>query len=287
MPVRFLRGKQCLVRATSLMVGADDSENCRQELSSLMDRPLHCLFWSGSAESAECVEWLCLPCEDLPPRNSHAAVVDGETMILIGGASPDGQTDGVFSINLSERSNLSCRKVSCKPDQLRAPGRRESGDITAGVPAAREMHSACVYKPKGTEDAGATKILLMGGRSGTSVLRDLFSLDTGAVRGSTHERCCRFDVVLWLSSVAIKASLGQTLGPKCTQPTSVVARQVRIQVEEAVRLIVSLQPQSQGHGHGRDYRMLLLPAALIQPALWILQGSWPYTGVGMGEEVRR
>lgn len=134
---------------------------------------------SGSAESAGCMEWVSLPCADIPPRNSHAAVLDGETLVIIGGASPEGLADDIFTINLSEGSSLRCREVSCKPDQSRTTEGRNSDSFGAGVPAAREMHSACVYKSKGTEDAGVATILLMGGRSATSVLRDLFSLDTG------------------------------------------------------------------------------------------------------------
>ncbi|CAM9672988.1 unnamed protein product [Scytosiphon promiscuus] len=134
----------------------------------------------GSAESAECMEWVSLPCADTPPRNSHAAVLVGDTLIIIGGASPGGLADEIFAIDLSEGSTLSCREVMCKPDQSRATERQSSDSIGAEVPAAREMHSACVYKPKETENGHAAAILLMGGRSTTGVLRDLFSLDTGS-----------------------------------------------------------------------------------------------------------
>lgn len=51
-------------------------------------------------------------------------------------------------------------------------------DGVGGLPAARDMHSACVYNSELTGGAGAT-ILLMGGRSSAGVLQDLFSLNTG------------------------------------------------------------------------------------------------------------
>ncbi|CAM9177385.1 unnamed protein product [Hapterophycus canaliculatus] len=134
----------------------------------------------GSAESADFMEWVALPAADMPPRNSHAAVLDGDTMIIIGGASPEGQTDEIFAVSLSRSSHLSCEEVSCKPDQSRATERRDSDGIRAGLPTAREMHSACVCNLKETKEASATKILVMGGRSAKGVLRDLFSLDTGS-----------------------------------------------------------------------------------------------------------
>lgn len=124
------------------------------------------------------MEWSSLPCADIPPRNSHAAVLDGETMIVIGGASPEGQTGEVFTIDLSNRSSLVCRRVSCHAFEPGAGGAHHV-DSNSGVPVAREMHSACVYDSKGTEEASSITILLMGGRSATGVLRDLFSLDTG------------------------------------------------------------------------------------------------------------
>lgn len=137
------------------------------------------VFCSGPAD---CMEWASLPCADIPPRNSHAAVLDGETMIIIGGASPEGQTDEVFTVDLSNRSSLSCRRVSCHSLESGA-GDAHRVDGVVGVPVAREMHSACAYDSKGTEGASATTILLMGGRSATGVLRDLFSLNTGTREG--------------------------------------------------------------------------------------------------------
>lgn len=136
--------------------------------------PMDFLICSGSAE---CMEWVSLPCANTPPRNSHAAVLDGETMIIVGGASPEGQTDEVFTIDLSNRSDLTCRRVSCQLLEAHTP------DGIGAAPTAREMHSACAYGSKGTEGTLATMILVMGGRSATGVLRDLFSLDTGARRG--------------------------------------------------------------------------------------------------------
>lgn len=137
------------------------------------------LLCSGSAG---CMEWVSLPCANTPPRNSHAAVLDGETMIIIGGASPEGQTHEVFTIDLSNRSDLTCRRVSCQSFEPRTGGPQNSDGFEA-VPTAREMHSACAYGSKGTEGTRSTTILVMGGRSATGVLRDLFSLDTGARRG--------------------------------------------------------------------------------------------------------
>ena len=127
------------------------------------------------AGSTECMEWVSLPCANTPPRNSHAAVLIGETMVIVGGASPEGQTDEVFTIDLSNRSDLTCRRVSCQPPL----GSHSSNGIGA-APTAREMHSACAYESKGAEGTRATSILVMGGRSAMGVLRDLFSLDTGA-----------------------------------------------------------------------------------------------------------
>lgn len=128
------------------------------------------------------MEWVSLSCANAPPRNSHAAVLDGKTMIIVGGASPEGQTDEVFTIDLSNRSDLTCRRVSCQSLEPRT-GRKHDSDGFGAVPTAREMHSACAYESKGAEGARATTILVMGGRSAAGVLRDLFSLDTGAKRG--------------------------------------------------------------------------------------------------------
>lgn len=128
-----------------------------------------CMVESGS------MEWISLQCTDLPPRNSHAAVLDGETMVIIGGASPEGQTSDVYTIDLSNRLDLSCQRVCCQPFKSENfSGQRDSGD----APAAREMHSACLYKVDSNEDTGAT-VLLMGGRSSCGVLREFFSLNTG------------------------------------------------------------------------------------------------------------
>lgn len=124
------------------------------------------------------MEWVSLPCADTPPRNSHAAVLDGDTMVLIGGASPDGQTDEVFTIDLSDRSNLSCVRVDCQPSVSGACVAQSDG--VGGAPAARDMHSACVCNSELTGGAGAI-ILVMGGRSSTGVLQDFFSLNTGTV----------------------------------------------------------------------------------------------------------
>lgn len=133
------------------------------------------------------MEWVPLPCANVPPRNSHASVLVGETMVIIGGASPEGQTNDVFTIDLSTRSNLTCHRVSCQSFE---PGTDEEAhsDGVVEVPASREMHSACVFDSKGTEGARATTVLLMGGRSATGVLRDLFSLDTGIACGVRHEK---------------------------------------------------------------------------------------------------
>ena len=129
------------------------------------------------------MEWVSLPCANIPPRNSHVSVLDGETMVIIGGASPEGQTNDVFTIDLSTRSNLTCRRVSCQSFETE-PSVDLPGGV-GGVPAAREMHSACAFGSAGTEGARATTVLLMGGRSTAGVLRDLFSLDTG-MRGEVH-----------------------------------------------------------------------------------------------------
>lgn len=125
------------------------------------------------------MEWVSLSCADTPPRNSHSAVLDGDTMLIIGGASPDGQTDDVFAVDLSDRSNLNCVQVSCHQSESGACVVQSDG--VGGVPAARDMHSACVYSSELTGGAGAT-ILLMGGRSSAGVLQDLFSLNTGTAR---------------------------------------------------------------------------------------------------------
>lgn len=124
------------------------------------------------------MEWVSLSCADNPPRNSHSAVLDGDAMIIIGGASPDGQTDDVLAIDLSDRSHLNCVRVSCRPSESGACV--VQSDSVGGVPAARDMHSACVYKSELIGGAGAT-ILIMGGRSSAGVLQDLFSLNTGTV----------------------------------------------------------------------------------------------------------
>lgn len=127
------------------------------------------------------MEWVSLPCADTPPRNSHSAVLDGDTMMIIGGASPDGQTDDIFAIDLSDRSNLNYVRVACQPSESGVYVAHSDG--VGDVPAARDMHSACVYNAELTGAAGAT-ILLMGGRSSAGVLQDLFSLNTGAAKDS-------------------------------------------------------------------------------------------------------
>lgn len=123
-----------------------------------------------------CMEWISLPCKDAPPRNSHAAVIHENTMIIIGGASPEGQTNDVYTIDLSDRSSLTCRQVCCKPWQS-AHSSRQSGE-GRDMPVAREMHSTCLYGSRTTKGAEAN-VLLMGGRSKDGVLPDLFSLTTG------------------------------------------------------------------------------------------------------------
>lgn len=133
------------------------------------------------------MEWVSLPCANTPPRNSHAAVLDGETMIIIGGASPEGQADEVFTIDMSNRSDLTCRRVSCQPLEP-STGEARSPDGLGALPTAREMHSACAYDSKGNGGARATTILVMGGRSAKGVLRDLLALDTGARRGNSSLR---------------------------------------------------------------------------------------------------
>ncbi|CAN0087885.1 unnamed protein product [Ectocarpus sp. 6 AP-2014] len=127
--------------------------------------------------STEGMEWVPLPCVDIPPRNAHTAVLDGETMIVIAGASPEGQTDNVFTIDLSDRANLACRRVFCQPFES-GTGERRCSEGVGGIPAAREMHSTCAYNSEGTTGERATTILLMGGRSAGGVLRDLFALRT-------------------------------------------------------------------------------------------------------------
>lgn len=130
------------------------------------------------AGSAGCLEWVSLTCANAPPRNSHAAVLSGETMIIVGGASPEGQTDEVFTIDLADRLDLTCRKISCHPLEP-STGEANNPDVVGAVPTPREMHSACAFDSRGTEGTRAT-ILIMGGRSADGVLRDLFSLDIGA-----------------------------------------------------------------------------------------------------------
>lgn len=124
------------------------------------------------------MEWTHLFCPNLPPRNSHTAVLQGDFMVVIGGASPEGPTEEVHTIDLSDRSSLSlnCKQVSCQASN-ETSGRTQDGSCT-GVPVAREMHSACIYHSKTTGGGGST-IFLMGGRSSDGVLRDLFSLSTG------------------------------------------------------------------------------------------------------------
>lgn len=124
------------------------------------------------------MEWVTLDCSDIPPRNSHAAVLHGDMMIIIGGASPEGQTDEVYAIDLSNRSNVTCRRICCQPFE---PGScTEPSESAMYLPAAREMLSACLVDSKIIEGA-ATTILIMGGRSPGGVLQDLFSLSTGTV----------------------------------------------------------------------------------------------------------
>ncbi len=135
------------------------------------------------------MEWVSLPCANIPPRNSHVSVLDGETMVIIGGASPEGQTNDVFTIDLSTRSNLTCDRVSCQSFE-QGPDEGFHSDGVGEIPSSREMHSACVFDSEGTEGARATTVLLMGGRSATGVLRDLFSLDTGIVCRVGYESQC-------------------------------------------------------------------------------------------------
>lgn len=131
---------------------------------------------------------MSLPCADIPPRNSHTAVLDGENMIVIAGASPEGQTDDVFTIDLSDRSNLACRRVFCQPFES-GTGETRCSERVGGVPAAREMHSTCAYNnSEGTTGGRATTLLLMGGRSAAGVLRDLFALRTGTNKPSISDK---------------------------------------------------------------------------------------------------
>lgn len=139
------------------------------------------------------MEWVSLPCSDTPPRNSHAAVLDGDTMVIIGGASPSGQTDEVFTIDFSDRSNLKCVRVDCQPSESGASVAHSDG--VGGVPAARDMHSACVYNSEVSGGVGAS-ILVMGGRSSAGVLEDLFSLSTGTAIDPPNRRACFTGVII-------------------------------------------------------------------------------------------
>ncbi|CAM9815509.1 unnamed protein product, partial [Sphacelaria rigidula] len=118
------------------------------------------------------MEWKRVPCDEAPPRNSHAAVLYGSTIIIIGGASPEGHTDDVHTIDLSDMSALSCRQVTCETAQTGAP----HSEALQQSPSAREMHSANLVSRGKTKDADPT-ILVMGGRSAAGVHQDLFALN--------------------------------------------------------------------------------------------------------------
>lgn len=123
---------------------------------------------------SDSMEWKRVPCDEAPPRNSHAAVLYGSTIIIIGGASPEGHTDDVHTIDLSDMSALSCRQVTCESAQTGAP----HSEALQQSPSAREMHSANLVSRGKTKDADPT-ILVMGGRSAAGVHQDLFALNPG------------------------------------------------------------------------------------------------------------
>lgn len=146
-----------------------------------MESHNHYVLCVDSILSSDSLEWGSLPCKEAPPRNSHAVVLHENNMVIIGGASPDGQTDDVHIIDLSDLSNLTCRQVDCQTAEKTAP----HSESFQRMPAAREMHSACLCSLQTTKDRDPI-ILVMGGRSVTGVHRDLFSLNTG---GSPRALC--------------------------------------------------------------------------------------------------
>lgn len=121
------------------------------------------------------MEWIRLSCPGIPPRNSHAAVLYRDNMIIMGGASPEGQTDDVYVVDLSHRSSLSCRRVCCESGEGGESSKLSVGG--GGLPVAMEMHSACLFDSE-LNETGAT-ILIMGGRSSDGVLKQLLSLQIG------------------------------------------------------------------------------------------------------------
>lgn len=132
------------------------------------------MLFVNSILLSDSMEWKCLPCKDAPPRNSHAVVLHENNMVIIGGASPDGQTDDVHIIDLSNLSSLTCRQVRSQT----ATNASSHSENFQRVPAAREMHSACLCSVQATENRDPI-ILVVGGRSVSGVHRDLFSLNTG------------------------------------------------------------------------------------------------------------
>ncbi|CAN0212277.1 unnamed protein product [Discosporangium mesarthrocarpum] len=122
--------------------------------------------------------WVKLPCHEGPPRNSHATVVIGSIMIIIGGASPQGLTNDVFKCDLSDQDHLHFHAVHCTaaPPRKDLVGPRELEEL----PLPREMHSAClcpVQLNEHTEPSSSHEVLVMGGRTSAGVERSLFSLN--------------------------------------------------------------------------------------------------------------
>eukprot|EP00752_Nemacystus_decipiens_P007996 g7144.t1 len=100
--------------------------------------------------SAECMEWVSLPCASTPPRNSHAAVLDGETMIIVGAT---GVLRDLFSL---DTDSWTWRRLK-------------------DAPFARCAHSACFV------EAAGVMAVFGGWDGGTTVASDLhlFTVRTG------------------------------------------------------------------------------------------------------------
>ncbi|CAM9219861.1 unnamed protein product [Choristocarpus tenellus] len=127
---------------------------------------------------SDSMAWTALACKGAPPRNSHAAIVHKNKMVIIGGASPEGQTMDVFLIDLADRDNLQFHAVDCSAKK--GDGCKEVGRDHVELPLPREMHTACLW-PTLQEVEGASNkspsVLMMGGRTAGGVEQSLFSLN--------------------------------------------------------------------------------------------------------------
>jgi hypothetical protein len=103
-----------------------------------------------------------------PPRNSHSAALapDGETMVIFGGAAPDGPTDSVWTASsLKGGGGLRWHEQECRGE---GPGKRE-------------MHASCVVN---------RFMVVQGGRRETGqVVGDTYLLDMAAWAWSRLADC--------------------------------------------------------------------------------------------------